>query len=85
MQKQLVLAGHGLTILPAIAVAEDVAQKRLTAAPVCDPRITRAIALALPANRVVRPPVRCVAELLVDCVKAAARDGTWLDARWLGS
>jgi LysR family transcriptional regulator, nitrogen assimilation regulatory protein len=85
VQKSLVLAGHGLTILPAIAVADDVERKQITAAPLTDPTITRTIVLALPANRVIRQHVRCAVDLLVQCIKDAAGRGAWLEARWLGS
>jgi LysR family transcriptional regulator, nitrogen assimilation regulatory protein len=84
VQKKLVLAGHGLTILPAIAVADDVARKQVTAAPLSDPKITRTIVLGLPANRAIRRHVRGAVDLLVQCVKDAAERGAWLEARWLG-
>ena len=83
IQKSLVRGGHGLTILPPVAIAEELACKQLTAAPLCDPQITRTIVLALPANRVVRPHVRRTAELLVGCAKDAVTRGDWLEARWL--
>jgi LysR family nitrogen assimilation transcriptional regulator len=89
VQKSLVLGGHGLTILPAIAAAEDVRHKRFTAAPLTDPKITRTIVLALPANRVIRRHVRCAVDLLVQCVRDVAgkghglrRDGSDRDDRW---
>jgi len=85
VQKDLVLGGHGLTILPAIAVADDVANKRLSAAPLNEPKITRTIELALPANRVTRRHVQCAVDLLVECIKDATKKGAWLEARWLGS
>jgi DNA-binding transcriptional LysR family regulator len=84
VQKDLVLGGHGLTILPAIAVAEDVARKRFSVAPLSNPTITRTIVLALPANRAIRQHVKCVVELLAGCVKEDTKRGAWLDARWLG-
>ena len=84
IQRRLVLDGLGLTILPAIAVADDIATRRVTAAPLSDPTITRTIDLALPANRTVGRHVQCAVELLVQCVKDATRRGAWLEARWLG-
>ena len=84
IQKSLVRGGHGLTILPPIAIAEELALKQVTAAPLCDPQITRKIVLALPANRPVGQHVRRTAELLVKCAKDAVTRGDWLEARWLG-
>ena len=83
IQKSLVRGGHGLTILPPIAIAEELARKQVTAAPLCDPQIKRTIVLALPANRAVGQHVRRTVELLVGCVKDAVTRGDWLEARWL--
>jgi len=85
VQKDLVLGGHGLTILPPIAVADDVRRKRLSAAPIDKPKITRTIELALPSNRVIRRHVRCAVDVLVRCVKSAVKTGAWVEARWVGS
>jgi len=85
VQKDLVIGGHGLTILPAIAVADDVAHKRFTAAPLSNPTISRTIVLALPTNRVIRRHVSCAVELLVQCIKDVVVKGAWLEARWLRS
>lgn len=74
-----------MTILPAIAVADDVGRKHVTAAPLSDPTITRTIVLGLPANRIVRPHVQRAVDVLVRCVKEATLSGAWLEARWLGS
>jgi DNA-binding transcriptional LysR family regulator len=85
VQRSLVLGGHGLTILPAIAAGDDAALKPLTAAPLCQPRITRSVVLALPANRSVTRPVRCAVDVLVQCVKDAVQNGAWRESRWLGA
>lgn len=84
VQRSLVLGGHGLTILPPIAVADDLNSKQLTGAPLAAPAITRTIVLALPNNRPSARHVRCVVELLTDCVREAVQTGTWLEGRWLG-
>ena len=83
IQKSLVLGGHGLTILPPIAFASELANKQVTAAPLVEPRITRTIVLALPANRSVGAHVRRTVELLVECAKAAVRRKEWLEASWI--
>jgi DNA-binding transcriptional LysR family regulator len=85
IQKSLVLGGHGLTILPPIAFADELARKQVTAAPLCAPTITRTIVLALPANRAIGAHVRCTVDLLAQCVKDAVSRGAWLEARWLGA
>jgi LysR family nitrogen assimilation transcriptional regulator len=84
VQKSLVLGGHGLTILPMIAVADDVARKSLSAAPLEEPALARKIVLALPANRQTMAPVRCTVALLVKCMKDAVHRRDWPAARWLG-
>ena len=84
IQKSLAIGGHGLTILPPIAYAEELATRRVTAAPLIDPGITRTIVVALPANRAVAPPVQRTVELLIRCAREAVRRGAWLEARWLG-
>ena len=85
IQKSLVLGGHGLTILPPIAFADELERKLVTAAPLSDPKITRTIVLALPANRAIGQHVRRAVELLVQCAKDAVHRGAWLEARWLGT
>lgn len=85
VQRSLVLGGHGLTILPAIAVADDLRTQQLTGAPLADPAITRTIVLALPVNRLIAPHVRCAVDLLAECAKEAVDAGAWLEGRWLGA
>ncbi|PLC51363.1 LysR family transcriptional regulator [Pollutimonas subterranea] len=84
VQKSLVLGGHGLTILPTIAVVDDLARGILTAAPLAEPTLMRKIVLAVPANRHTTTPVRCVVEILVESMKDTVHRGDWLGARWLG-
>ena len=83
VQKSLVLGGHGWTILPTIAVADELARKQVTVAPLSNPTLSRTIMLALPANRAIGKHVRCTADVLAQCVKAATKKGAWLEARWL--
>ncbi|GAO21505.1 transcriptional regulator [Alicycliphilus sp. B1] len=85
VQRALVLGGHGLTILPPIAVAEDLRTHRLSGAPIADPPITRTIVLALPTNRPTGQPVRLAVELLVQVTRHAIDSGSWLEGRWLGN
>jgi LysR family nitrogen assimilation transcriptional regulator len=85
VQKSLVLGGHGLTILPPIAFADELARKLVSAAPLRDPKITRTIVLSLPANRAVGQHVQRTADLLVQCAADAVHRGAWPEARWLGA
>lgn len=82
-QKSLVLGGHGLTVLPKIAVIEEIKRGLLVAAPLTSPSLVRKIALALPSNRHSSLAVRCVANTLVECMKGAVDRGDWLAAEWL--
>jgi DNA-binding transcriptional LysR family regulator len=83
VQKSLVLGGHGFTILPPIAFADELTKKRLTAAPLVEPRITRTIVVALPSNRSIGQHVRRTVGLLVECAKSAVRGKRWLEAVWI--
>lgn len=85
VQRSLVLGGHGLTILPPIAVADDLRNHTLSGAPLSEPGITRTIVLALPTNRSTGPHVRCTVELLVDVARRAIASGAWLEGHWLGA
>ncbi len=84
VQRSLVLGGHGLTVLPPIAVADDLRNGQLSGAPLSDPAITRTIVLALPTDRAIGPHVRCAVDLLVAGARQAVEGGAWLEGRWLG-
>jgi LysR family transcriptional regulator, nitrogen assimilation regulatory protein len=83
IQKSLVLGGHGLTILPPIAFARELASGQLTAAPLKGPRVIRTIAVALSSNRSVGQHVQRTAEILVDCVRQAVQKHAWPEAHWI--
>lgn len=85
IQKSLVLGGHGFTILPPIAFAQELADKQLSAAPLLDPRMSRTIVLALPGNRAVAIHVRRTVDLLIECAKHAVSSRRWLRAKWIES
>ncbi len=85
VQRSLVLGGHGLTVLPPIAVAEDLRSGQLSGAPLSEPAITRTIVLALPTNRPTGQHVRCAVDALVAVAKASVVGGAWLEGRWLGN
>lgn len=83
VQRNLVLSGNGLTILPPIAVADDLRSGRLLGAPLARPAIRRTIVLATPSNRVTGPHVRSAIEVLRAVAKTAVESGAWLEGRWL--
>lgn len=83
VQKTLVIDGHGWTILPAVAVAHDVARGVLSAAPLAEPALLRKVVLAAPTSRQATPPVRCVVAALLECMKTAVQENKWDGARWL--
>lgn len=83
VQKALVIDGHGWTILPAVAVAHDVARGVLSAAPLAEPALLRKVVLAAPTSRQATPPVRCVVAALLECMKTAVQENKWAGARWL--
>jgi DNA-binding transcriptional LysR family regulator len=83
VQKRLVRAGHGWTILPGIAVADDVGAGLLSAAPLHSPEVERTVALALPSTPKIPPAVHAVADLLVHQMREAVDRGDWPSAHWM--
>lgn len=83
VQRRLVLAGRGLTVLPPIAIAEDLRCGRLTGSPIVQPAITRTIVLGLPANRPTARHVRCSVDLLTHTMHTLVTQGDWPEGRWL--
>lgn len=61
LQKKLVLAGHGWTVLPAAGVVGDVATGSFSGAPVTAPDIVRSVVLGLRRGRRIPSPVEAVA------------------------
>lgn len=84
VQRALVLGGHGITIMPPIAVAEDLRTRKLSGTPLVRPAISRTIVLALPTHRPTGRHVRCAVELLTQVAHQAIQSGEWLEGRWLG-
>jgi len=85
VQRALVLGGHGWTILPPIAVADDLRAGSLSGAPLTDPPILRSIVLGLPVNRPTGPHVHRTIELLIQEMQQAIDSGIWIEGRWLVS
>ncbi len=83
VQKQLVQAGRGWTVLPAAGVAADVAAGRLSGAPLGAPEIVRTVVLGLQRGSWMPPPVQAVAVQLTGVVRAAVVAGRWPSATLL--
>lgn len=81
VQKRLVQAGHGKTILPAVAVATEVAGGSLSGAPLSNPSVTRDLVLALARHQRIPPATEAVALVLHEEVRATVADGLWPAAR----
>jgi LysR family nitrogen assimilation transcriptional regulator len=81
MQKRLVRAGHGWTILPGVGIAHDIATGALNAAPLCEPEVWRSIVLGRPRAGRVSPAVEAVARELSRQVRAAVHEGRWPSAQ----
>lgn len=83
VQRSLVINGHGLSILPPLAVTEDLKSKQLGGAPLSSPSISRTIVLATPTNRPSGQHVQRAIDLLTECVRNAVAEGKWLEGKWL--
>jgi DNA-binding transcriptional LysR family regulator len=81
LQKKLVLAGHGWTVLPAAGVAGDIAAGLLSGAPLTAPEVVRSVVLGLHRGRRTPAPVEVVATELTRLVRALVRSGAWPSAQ----
>ncbi|MFK0114087.1 LysR family transcriptional regulator [Streptomyces sp. NPDC091217] len=85
VQKQLVRAGHGWTVLPGVGIADDITDGTLSAAPLTEPDVWRSIVLATPRSGRTPPAVEAVAHELVQQIRSAVAQGSWLTAEVLGT
>jgi DNA-binding transcriptional LysR family regulator len=81
VQKRLVLAGHGWTILPGVGIATDVANGTLSAAPLDEPEVWRSVVLCTPRAGRTPPGVEVVARELAHQVHSAVRQDRWPSAQ----
>ena len=75
--KDMVRRGHAVTILPYASIHEEVAEGKLTAAPIVEPPLSRKLVLALPIGR---HPSNAVAQFSKDLRKEVTQmvqDGVW--------
>ncbi|ROO85474.1 DNA-binding transcriptional LysR family regulator [Actinocorallia herbida] len=80
LQKLFVLGGHGWTVLPGIGIAADVRDGTLTASPLRDPEVWRALVLGTSRAARSSPAVTAVATLLTTQVHATVHEGRWPSA-----
>ena len=74
LQKKLVLAGHGWTVLPAAGVAGDIAAGLLSGAPLTAPEVVRSVVLGLQrGSRTPASPTRMPATKPHRCPAKSAR------------
>lgn len=85
VQKRLVRAGHGWTVLPGVGIAEDVARGELSAAPLTAPDVRRLIVLGTQRVGRTPPAVEAVGRELVRRIDSAVQDGRWPSAELQGA
>lgn len=76
-----VLAGLGATILPAMAVKEDIDAGLIYAQPIMDPMLTRRVMLCHAKEVVLTPAAQATAHLIEQVAKQLMLDGTWIEAK----
>lgn len=77
LQKKLVLAGHGWTVLPAAGVAADIAAGTLSGAPLTAPEVVRSVVLGKQRGRRTPAAVEAVAREVRRLADELARSGAW--------
>ncbi|WP_284692426.1 LysR substrate-binding domain-containing protein, partial [Bacillus subtilis] len=85
LQKKLVLAGHGWTVLPAAGVDGDISAGRLSGAPLTEPEVSRSVVLGLQRGSRTPPPVQAVATEMVRQIRGLVRSGAWPSAHLLAA
>jgi LysR family nitrogen assimilation transcriptional regulator len=85
VQKQLVRAGHGWTVLPGVGIAEDVARGELSAAPLTGPDVWRLVVLGTQRAGRTPPAVEVVGRELVRRINSAVAEGRWPSAEVRGA
>ena len=85
IQKNLIHENIGFTILPSVAVFEDLRAGRLSAAPITAPDLRRRIVLATPMTRRTSLAVSSAAAELRSVIKAVRDRQGWPGAIWLAA
>lgn len=77
LQLELVRRGFGATVLPAMAVGQDLRRGGFSIRELCEPEVTRQLVLATPLDRPMRPAVRHFADAVEQTVLQLAETGGW--------
>jgi LysR family nitrogen assimilation transcriptional regulator len=77
IQKELVERAVGHTVLPFAAVHREVAERRLSAAPISEPEIKRRLVLATRSDRPVSQAAGKLKKMLKQDLKHAIESGIW--------
>jgi DNA-binding transcriptional LysR family regulator len=81
--KELVLEGMGTTILPLVTVHQEIGAKRLSAAPIIEPALSRRMVMASSRDRSMSRAALTLSHMLVEVVGELVRNGKWA-ARLVG-
>lgn len=80
IQKQMVLAGRGWTILPAAGVVGDIQEGRLSGSPLSEPSVSRSVVIGLPRGTRIPRAVEAVAAQLLHVSRRLVLSGEWPSA-----
>src|SRR5260370_31403021 len=81
LQKKLLLAGHGWTLLPSAGVAGDIAAGVLGGAPLTAPEVVRSVVLGLQRGSRTPAPGAAAAAELTRLARVLMRSGAWPSSR----
>jgi len=84
VQKSLVWNQIGYTVLPGVAIYEDLKEGRLSASPISAAGLMRKIVLASSLTRRSSTVVRCATTELRALIYAMVKEGKWFGATWQG-
>ncbi|QLD50684.1 LysR family transcriptional regulator [Paraburkholderia fungorum] len=84
VQKALVAQGYGATVMPRVAVQQEIERGVFSAARIDAEAFLRRIYLAVPTTRRSSTAVRCATAVLQNCVREIACSGEWQGAQWIG-
>lgn len=85
VQKSLVWNQIGYTVLPGVAIYEDLEEGRLTASPISAAGLMRKIVLASQLTRRSSTSVRCATTELRALIQTMVEEGKWAGATWQGT
>lgn len=77
LQKLLVLAGHGWSVLPSAGIATDIGAGRLSGAPLAHPVMTRQVVMGLHRSTRRSASVQAVAGITAELVAECLQTGRW--------